>query len=45
MPETDFLPYGRQTIEEDDIAHFSGRRVQVARIEDLIGALEHSAEL
>jgi len=34
-----------RSFEEDDIAHFSGRRVQVPRIEDLIGALEHSAEL
>ena len=34
-----------RSFEEDDIAHFSGRRVHVARIEDLIRELEHSAEL
>ena len=31
--------------EEDNIAHLSGRRVHVARIEDLMRELEHSAEL
>jgi len=30
-----------RSFEEDDIAHFSGRRVHVARIEDLIGELEY----
>ena len=34
-----------RSFEEDDIAHFSGRRVHVARIEDLIRELEQSAEL
>ena len=34
-----------RSFEEDDIAHFSGRRVHVARIEDLILELEHSTEL
>ncbi|MCH6591274.1 MAG: Crp/Fnr family transcriptional regulator [Proteobacteria bacterium] len=34
-----------RSFEEDDIAHFSGRRVHVARIDDLIRELEHSAEL
>ncbi len=34
-----------RSFEEDDIAHFSGRRVHVARIEDLIRELEHSAGL
>ena len=34
-----------RSFEEDDIAHFSGRRVHVARVEDLIRELEHSAAL
>jgi len=34
-----------RSFEEDNIAQFSGRRVHVARIEDLIRELEHSAEL
>ncbi len=34
-----------RSFEEDDIAHFSGRRVHVARIEDLIRELDYSAEL
>lgn len=34
-----------RSFEEEDIAQFSGRRVHVARIEDLIEALEHPAEL
>ena len=34
-----------RSFEEDDIAHFSGRRVHVARIKDLIRELDHSAEL
>ncbi len=34
-----------RSFEEDDIAHFSGRRVHVARIEDLIRELDPSAEL
>ncbi len=34
-----------RSFEEDNIAHFSSRRVHVARIEDLIRELEHSAEL
>ena len=33
-----------RSFEEDDIAHFSGRRVHVARIDDLIRELEQSAE-